>query len=364
MLVCALLSAPPAAAHIASNGFLTVRAHGQELQGSLELAVRNVELAVGVDANHDGRITWGELQAAQPRVDLYVRQHLRFASGGIDCPLSFTALEVNERVDGIYAWLALRARCGAALRQVSITYSLLHEVDPSHRGLVTLTDVEGAQTAVIGGRDATRSFDLRNPARMRAFAEYFQAGAWHIWSGIDHLLFLLSLLLPAVLLRRDGHWQPVNGVRPALVNILKVVTAFTVAHSITLSLAAFGLVHLPSRLTESMIAASIIVAACNNLVPVVTDGRVLIAFGFGLLHGFGFASVLSEMGLPAGARVLSLLAFNLGIEFGQLAVVVLVMPLAYRLRGAALYERALLPAGSMVIAVLASVWLAQRAFGV
>jgi HupE / UreJ protein len=360
----ALLGAPPAGAHIASNGFLLVRTEGQELRGSLELAVRDVELAVGVDANHDGKITWGELQAAQPRLNLYVGQHLGFTSRGVDCPLSFQALEVNDRVDGVYAWLPWRARCGAALRQVSLTYTLLHEVDPSHRGLVTLIDGTGVQTAVVSGREATRSFDLANPSRMRAFAEYFQAGAWHIWSGIDHLLFLLSLLLPAVLLRRDGHWQPVQGVRPALVNILKVVTAFTVAHSITLSLAAFGLVHLPSRLTESMIAASIIVAAGNNILPVVTDGRVLIAFGFGLLHGFGFASVLSEMGLPAGARVLSLLGFNLGIEFGQLAVVVLVMPLAYRVRGAALYERAVLPAGSMVIAVLASVWLAQRAFGV
>jgi hypothetical protein len=146
-------------------------------------------------------------------------------------------------------------------------------------------------------------------------------------------------------------------------SILKVVTAFTVAHSITLGLAAFGIIRLPTRLTESVIAASIIVAALNNLFPVVTQRRGRIAFFFGLLHGFGFASVLADMGLPEGARLLSLLAFNLGIECGQLAVVVLTMPVVYAMRRATAYQRLVLPVGSAAVAVLASVWLIQRAVG-
>ena len=187
-------------------------------------------------------------------------------------------------------------------------------------------------------RRTRRVFDVDSPSRWRTFIEYLQAGIWHIWSGIDHLLFLLSLLLPAVLIRRNGHWEPVTAARPAFFSILKVVTAFTLAHSITLSLAALNVVRLPSRLTESVIAASIIVAALNNIFPVVTDSRARIAFAFGLLHGFGFASVLADMGLPSGARLLSLLAFNLGIETGQLAVVLAVMPIVYALRSGALYR--------------------------
>ena len=120
--------------------------------------------------------------------------------------------------------------------------------------------------------------------------------------------------------------------------------------------------RLPSRLTESVIAASIIVAALNNIFPIVIESRARIAFAFGLLHGFGFASVLADMGLPSGARLLSLLAFNLGIETGQLAVVLAVMPLAYWLRTGVLYRRALLPWGSAAIAAVALVWLVQRAF--
>jgi hypothetical protein len=133
------------------------------------------------------------------------------------------------------------------------------------------------------------------------------------------------------------------------------------AHSITLSVAAFNVVHLPSRLTESIIAASIIVAALNNIFPRVTEGRWRIAFAFGLLHGFGFASVLAEMGLPSGARLVSLVAFNLGVEIGQLAVVLAVMPLAYSLRATAFYRHTVMRWGSSAIAALAFVWLVQRA---
>ena len=151
-------------------------------------------------------------------------------------------------------------------------------------------------------------------------------------SGADrHLPFLLSLLLPAVLVRTARGWLPVSRPRPAVISILKVVTAFTLAHSITLSLAALDVVRLPSRLTESVIAASIVLAALNNIFPVVTESRARIAFTFGLLHGFGFASVLADMGLPQGSRLLSLVAFNLGIEVGQLAVVLAVMPVVYGL---------------------------------
>jgi hypothetical protein len=351
-----------ASAHVSSNAFLVVQVNGQNLQGSMELAVRDVELALGADANQDGKITWGELRASQPRLQEYVAAHLRLGTSGSDCALSFQSLQVNERVDGNYAWMPFTAHCAASVRQLEIHYALMQDIDPSHRGLLTLTSGADAQTAVLGGHNTTATFTPGASSRWRAFTEYLQAGVWHIWSGIDHLLFLLSLLLPAVLLRRDGHWEPVPAVRPAFISILKVVTAFTLAHSITLSLAALDVVRLPSRLTESVIAASIIVAALNNIFPIVTDSRARIAFAFGLLHGFGFASVLADMGLPHGARLISLLAFNLGIEAGQLAVVLAVMPLVYSVRTGILYRRALMPWGSAVIAVIALVWLVQRAF--
>jgi hypothetical protein len=364
LIACFLLGtwAIAAQAHIASNGFVSAQVTGAHVTGSVEFAVRDAELAIGVDANHDGRITWGELRDSEPRLIEYLREHLLLTAQGQPCPLALRSLRVNDRVDGAYAWLSLDAACPVAVRQLGIRYSVLADIDPSHRGLLTLAAGTATQTGVLGGRGELQDFAVYAPAPGRAFAEYLRAGIWHIWDGIDHLLFLVSLLLPAVLLRRGGHWEPVPRARPAFMSILKVVTAFTLAHSITLSLAALDVVRLPSRLTESVIAGSIVIAALNNVFPLVTESRARIAFAFGLLHGFGFASVLADMGLPPGARLISLVAFNLGIETGQLAVVLAIMPLVYAVRSRPFYRRALLPWGSAAIASLALVWLAQRAF--
>jgi hypothetical protein len=362
-LLLALLYCVAAHAHVASTGFLAIDAAGDQLRGSIELAVRDVELAVGADVDGDGRITWGELKRAYPRLTGYAADHLSLESNGSLCRLQFGNLKVHARIDGNYAWLPFAARCPAGpLRSLTVTYRFLDGIDPSHRGLLTLSAGGQVATAVLGGSTPISTVTLKQSAWWRATCDYFAAGVWHIWSGIDHLLFLLSLLLPAVLLRRGHRWEPVSTARPAFFSVLKTVTAFTLAHSITLSLAALDVVHLPSRLTESVIAASIIVAALNNIFPLVTEARARIAFAFGLLHGFGFASVLSEMGLPAGARIISLVAFNAGIEAGQLAVVVLVMPLVYLLRRRVLYRNALLPWGSGAIAALALLWFIQRAF--
>jgi HupE / UreJ protein len=346
-----------ASAHISSNGFLTLNATRSQFTGTLELAIRDAELAVGVDTNRDAAVTWGEIRTHQSDLEAYVRERLTVSG----CAMQFGALQINARVDGSYLWLPFAGTCSAALHDLRIDYRMLQDVDPSHRGLLAITAYGDTQTAVLTPGRGSQTFELTQPHLLRAFAEYLNVGVWHIWSGIDHLLFLFSLLLPAVLRRRDGQWEAIPIARPAFLNILKVVTAFTLAHSITLSLAAFDVVHLPSRLTESVIAASIVVAALNNIFPRVTEGRWRIAFAFGLLHGFGFASVLTEMGLPSGARLVSLLAFNLGVEAGQLAVVLAVMPLAFYFRTTSFYRHTLMRWGSTGIAALALVWLVQRA---
>ncbi|HLY53011.1 MAG TPA: HupE/UreJ family protein, partial [Steroidobacteraceae bacterium] len=260
-------------AHVASNSFLSLRVEGAHLDGALELAVRDAEVAVGLDSNHDGQVTWGEVRAAQGALVLYLGQHLQLSAPKGRCQLQFGAVQINERVDGNYLWQPFTAVCPAALKRLTIDYRLLDAEDPSHRGLLSLSAQGMAQTAVLGGARSVQSFDLQHPSLGSAFVEYMQAGIWHIWSGIDHLLFLLSLLLPAVLLRRDHRWQAVPQATPALYSTLKVVTAFTLAHSITLSLAAFDIIRLPGRLTEPAIAASIIVGALNNVFPVVTEAR-------------------------------------------------------------------------------------------
>jgi hypothetical protein len=190
--------------------------------------------------------------------------------------------------------------------------------------------------------------------------QYVHEGIWHIWLGYDHVLFLIALLLPAVLRRAEGRWEPTPDFLSAFWDVLAIVTAFTIAHSITLGLAATGLIALPSRLVESAIAASVVFAGISNLYPVLVQRRWLVAFLFGLIHGFGFATVLRDLGLPRGSLALSLVSFNLGVEVGQLAIVAVFLPLAYYLRNSWTYQRLILVSGSLCIVVLACAWLIER----
>ena len=215
---------------------------------------------------------------------------------------------------------------------------------------------------MFGTESAGQTLALQPAGAWETLKQYVLEGVWHIWIGYDHILFLLSLLLPAVLLRRAGQWEPAPTLKGSFIEVLKVVTAFTLAHSITLSLAALGVVSLPSRLVESVIAASVVLAALNNLWGTVEGKRWLMAFVFGLIHGFGFASVLADLGLPQNALVLALVGFNVGVELGQLAIVAVFLPVAFLLRRTWFYRVGVLMGGSIVVAILASWWLAQRMF--
>ncbi len=160
----------------------------------------------------------------------------------------------------------------------------------------------------------------------------------------------------------EKRWQPNERFRDAFIDVLKIVTAFTVAHSTTLSLATLQVVSLPARISESAIAMSVVLAALNNLFPIVRDKRWVVAFGFGLIHGFGFASVLTDLGLPRGVLAVALVGFNLGVEVGQIAIVGVFLPLAYLLRRTRLYRDFVLVGGSSAIVVVAALWFVERAF--
>jgi hypothetical protein len=195
------------------------------------------------------------------------------------------------------------------------------------------------------------------------FASIFRLGMRHIAEGTDHLLFLLALLLPAPLMVIGSRWAGFAGVRQSLLRILKVVTAFTVGHSITLALAALGLVHVPSRPIEVLIAVSIFVSAAHALRPLFPGREAAIAAFFGLIHGLAFASTLGELGFGRWARVAGILGFNLGIETMQLIVVAAIMPSLVLMSRTSSYQ--FLRIGGALFAGFASLcWVAERLLGV
>ena len=322
----------------------------------------NTEAAIR--GNEDGAITWGELKARRDAVLDYASSHLELATDGKPAALKFEReLQVDQLANGGYAVLRFTASLAARPQSVDVDYRVFFDDDPLHRGLFLLEQGERAQQAVFSPVCQRLRFELASPRPWREFGRFVTEGVWHIWTGYDHVLFLLVLLLPSVLRRQAGHWVPVDDARGAAWNVVRIVTAFTVAHSITLSLAALGVVRLPSRLVETVIAGSIVVAALNNLRPMVTAKTWGIAFGFGLIHGFGFATVLAELGLNRASLVRALVGFNLGVEAGQLVVVGAFLPVAYALHRRPIYRSLVLRGGSVAVALLAAWWMIERLRG-
>lgn len=366
----AVLSAWSAAsdAHKPSDSYLSVQLpeEGKVLQGQWDIALRDLEHAVGVDADGDSAITWGELKARQASLGDYAFSHLSFqsidAGASQPCPLRFAQLLTDEHVDGGYAVLRFTVECPSRPTQLAMTYSLLFDLDPDHRGLLDLRAGGSSQAAVFSRARPQLTISLNKSQPWRQFRAFVAEGMWHILHGYDHVLFLLTLLLPAVVLYRQGRWEPRLSLRDALLDVAKVVTAFTLAHSLTLSLAALGWVNVPSRIVESAIAFTVVLGALNNIVPIVTHRRWLVAFVFGLIHGLGFASVLRDLGLARGSLALALSGFNIGVEIGQLAIVLALVPLTYLLRESLFYRRIVMPGGAVLIGSVAAYWFIGRAF--
>ena len=307
----ALLLDGVALAHKPSDSYLTLAVDGQTINGQWDIALRDLDFALGLDGNQDGAITWGEVKAKHAQIAAYALPRLALGSAGAPCAPVLRDQLIDNHSDGAYAVLRFTATCAAAPNVLDVGYRLFFDIDPQHRGLLNLS-AQGATRAGIFSVDApVQQFTLAELSKREQFFDYVKEGVLHIWTGFDHILFLLSLLLPAVLVRSlapGATWTAAPSFKAAFWDVFKVVTAFTVAHSITLSLAALGVISLPSRLTESAIAASVVLAALNNVHPVVYGGRWIIAFVFGLIHGFGFASVLTDLGLPQGSLLVAVIA--------------------------------------------------------
>jgi hypothetical protein len=364
-MVALLLLALPAWAHKPSDSYLTLRGEESGVAIRWDIALRDLDYVLQLDRDGNGELTWGEVRQRAADIEKLAASRLALSSQGEACPLRSTApLMLEHHSDGTYAVLSLQAACPRLEQNLQVEYSLLFDVDPTHRGLAQWTPAGGAQARalVFATESARQQLPLQATSGWETLRQYVVEGIWHIWIGFDHILFLVALLLPAVLVRRRHGWTPSPSLRRSTLEVLKVVTAFTLAHSITLSLAVLGVVTLPSRFVESVIAASVVVAALNNLRGTIDRRRWVMAFVFGLVHGFGFASVLADLGLPQGALALALVGFNLGVEIGQLAIVAAFLPAAYLLRATAFYRVGVLRVGSLAVAALASWWLIERAF--
>lgn len=343
-------------AHQLSTAYLTLNSSDQQqFNGAWQVPVTDLEQTIAFDLNQDGQIAWYEIKAKGIAINEYIQSHISADISGESCPLkSSKAIQLDSHFNQPYLVLPISIDCpneGA----LSLNYTVLFDVDANHKVIVTVDD----QTRVISATKTQQVFDFTTSSYLETFNQYVYQGVLHIWLGLDHILFLIALLLTCVLMRKNKKWQGIDSKVAIFKHTAWIITAFTLAHSITLTATAMDLVSPNSRWVELGIAISVLFAALNNIWPLIVR-LGWVTFAFGLLHGMGFASVLGELGLSSDYQLLSVLAFNLGVEIGQLAILVAALPILILARNHNWYQKWVMPAGSIVIALIAIKWSIER----
>lgn len=369
----ALLLVPRiAAAHNPDQSYLYLRVYDDRIEVRIEMASGDLDEALGFGLSADDSLSVAEVQARLGAIRAFVEPHVAFSLDGERLPIRFTHVDVTNanRLDFVRLHYLIDGLDGIP-DAVDVRFDPFFDEVADHANLLIIEhnwktstfNNEAEHALAFSPLAREQTLDLSDSSLLNGFWGIIKQGVWHIWIGLDHILFLLALVLPAVLVREDKRWKPVASFRPAFMNILAIVTMFTIAHSVTLTLAALDVIRLPSQLVESIIAASIAVAALHNLFPVVKVREWMIAFAFGLFHGFGFASVMGDIGMGQERMVLSVLGFNLGVELGQIAIIAVIFPVLYLIRTQRWYVPVVVRLGSVLLIGAALVWFVERVTG-
>lgn len=357
-------------AHQTGNSYLNIRQVDGRLAVDLDFYVRDLgNLLQKPGKESEPPPTADQLKSLQEPITEAIQKSLKLEIDEQLIPLEFTVQSVAVHNDGLYV---RQQFIGPAIepkaRFVVIRYEFFTQNDRLGRAFLRLALNGDEISSVIDQSNAIQRFALGETKRFSTIFLFAKEGAKHIWGGFDHLLFLLTLLLPGILLwkRRSDIELTENGQPQARVNrqaeffALKVITAFTIAHSITLAMATFGLVSFPEKLIESLIAFSIMASAVMNLQKKYQFNHWQLAFVFGLIHGLGFANGLKDLGLASDYFLETLIAFNVGVEFGQLSTVVLVSLPVLMLARSEETKRRIMIWGSLAVLAVSTVWFVQR----
>jgi hypothetical protein len=362
--LAALLIPARASAHSASTAYLNIVADGRDLRVQWSIALRDLDDAVGLDSNGDGAITWGEIKSRFDAGDAYALSRLTLSGDGAVCVPGKIEHLVDQLGDGAYEVLRFTAECPRAPVAIKVQYGLLFDLDPLHRGLLSLS-IDGQVHAAALSPDRPEAIFDASPALGQTAISFFAAGIMHLLTGLDHLLFIAMLLVPALLMTGSPDAAARGKLLPRRVFIetVKVLSAFTLAHATTLTLSVLHIVNIPQRLSETGIAATILVTALDNVFHILPRRRWPLAFAFGLIHGLGFANALGPLDLPGPALALALVSFNLGLEAVQIGLAAIILPFGLLIRREPFLLRFAVPSASAAVAVFALALIVDRATG-
>ncbi len=358
-------------AHARGEDYIFLSFHQDSIEGLFEIHFEDLEGKLSLDVDADEALALAGIEKSAQRVQAYVDERFAIAPhGGSPYEIEFLHQTVTVLPQGTFGQYHFRIDSGPLPDKLDLRHDMFYEGDRLHRGLVlveynakTNTTYPGEYTAMVfSPTNQEQTLDLTDIPSLMGPKQMIPQGVLHIWIGIDHILFLLALMLSTVLVRQEGQWKPVEKFSGALWNLLKIVTVFTIAHSVTLLLAALSIVSLPSRLVESVIALSIILVAANNIFATVKEGSLWIILGLGLFHGLGFASVMSHLPFRMVDLLWVVIGFNVGVELGQIAIVAVIFPILFLLRRTRFYEPVILKGISALLMLIAGWWFVQRAF--
>ena len=356
--------------HASGENYVWVNIDKDRISGRFEINVNDLKSKLGIDVDALAETRVESVEKTKEKVQKYLKEHFSLSNNETPIEIEFLQTNIFEEV-GDFAQYYYQTGPLKVPNTLTIKNDVFISTDDLlHRSLIVLeyNKILGKEYGgengimVFGPHNPIQELDLTNPPEILAPFDFIWEGVLHIWIGIDHILFLLALLLLAVVKREEGKWVPVKTFRSAIWNVFKIVTIFTVAHSITLSLAALNLINVESRFVESLIALSIVLVAINNIFPKFNERKWLVIFFFGLFHGMGFASVLGELPFRMLHLVKILLTFNVGVELGQLVIVAGVFPIIFLLRNSKIYQPIIVLLGSLVIGGIGFYWFIERAF--
>ena len=352
VILFSLLSLQDAAAHDPGLSSLTIRQRTNSLEATLTLAVKDAAQVAELDEDHDGIVTQAEFAQTRSQLETAVARQLFIAADGkvAKAQSVHSRLDENNNVEVLLNFDAV------GFSSLEIQSKIIASLPLGHRQYLQIQNSTGetvferllsaaADRATVEMPHAHSSTVALEA--VRSFTNFLCLGVKHILTGYDHLLFLFGLLL----------------VARGFFSSLGIITSFTIAHSITLAVATLHLVQIPSRIVEPLIAASIVFVGIENLLRGdIPTARRMVPFGFGLIHGFGFASALREAGIGSGTGgiLLPLFSFNLGVELGQIMVAALALPIIWKLRENPMFIARWAPACSAAVVLLGSFWFVQR----
>jgi hydrogenase/urease accessory protein HupE len=346
--VVVIMMCAPAAAHEINTSYSITEIQSKQITFKLRVDESDLEKIFDLDENGDQAVTNDEILVNLDDLQAYFSNKVEMIVAGATLALKTVGGSVyRDEIGNTFVDLDYETEVPSSFWKMTLRIDLFSDLGPRHKHLAKIIAGDDLQQAIFTIADSEQSFTIAGRVSIfHQIAQFVWLGMEHIFIGYDHILFLIGLIV------LGGSFR----------NLVKIVTSFTAAHSLTLILAALQIVIMPTRLVESVIALSIVYIAVENFLVKDTDQRWLITFIFGLMHGFGFANVLTELGLPAKGLVASLLAFNIGVEIGQVIIVAAAFPvilLVTRTR----WQKQVVYGLSSIILIFGLVWFLERAFG-